>query len=414
MKFVAAFILLLAMPMLALAGESLMEKPTGSYTQNNATKTMRISQRASYQHYPTPDDTASYIYHYYYNANNVTQLDSLKSFRYGIPESTFYYTYTPSGKITDMKMGSSEFYGDRGLWYHADYDAQNRISLAYLASYNNSLSLTQIILSFHAVYDNDGLNTLLGHVISAENPYYTRSTFTLNAQGSPVTEYEQISSDSLYWEDNSLSEWTWEDGNTGDTSALIEDRASLEFLNWYSRPWIPGYRPSSMSKTTWGIGEVRNSTYTWNNEGNLLEQVNTVSGNLEDRFLYFYDANGYLLYKAWYGIYGLDHVFAYTWEQASTSDDPSMPIQPIISLSAYPQPFTGSLNLVVKSIDNSLANIDIYNVKGQRLQSYKAQPNTIIVWDGRDEHGKQCSSGIYLIKAKQNNHSITTRVIRIK
>jgi flagellar hook assembly protein FlgD len=110
----------------------------------------------------------------------------------------------------------------------------------------------------------------------------------------------------------------------------------------------------------------------------------------------------------------LDYVWAYTWEQASTSDDPSLPNLPTISVSAYPQPFTGSLNLAVKSDDNSPVRVDIYNLKGQKLKSYISPPNLNIVWDGSDEHGKQCSSGIYLIKAKQNNRSHTTRVIRIK
>jgi|GEM_PF-2385090 len=413
MKFMAACLLLLGMSVL-LASESFSESWTGSYLQKTDAKTFRISQRTMFQNYPTPDDTALIIYNYYYNANNVCQLDSLKSFDEGVPDMTFYYTYSPSGKVTDMKMGNSEYYGDRGIWYHADYDAQNRISLAFTATYHDSLALAQTWLRYHASYDNDGLNTLFSYSYSAENPIYTFSTFTLNAQGSPVTENGQISADSLSWVDNSITQWTWEAGNTGDTSALVEDRASLGFLNWYRGTWIPDYRPSSVHNNTWGLRVESNTTYTWNPDGNLLEQVNTISGELDDRFVCFYDANGCLLYKACYSIYGLDYVWAYTWEQASISDDPSLPNLPTISVSAYPQPFTGSLNLAVKSDDNSPVRVDIYNLKGQKLKSITSPPNLNIAWDGSDDHGKQCSSGIYLIKAKQNKCSLTMRVIRIK
>ena len=412
MKSSAAYLLLLGIPVLLIAGEMYPERINGSKLPN--TETYRISTRAMYQSYPTPEDTASHIYYYYYNANNVSQLDSLKSFDDGEPDMTFYYTYSPTGKVTDMKMGNSEYYGDRGLWYHADYDDQNRISLAFTAAYNDSLSLSQTWLRYHAFYGDDGLNTLYSYSLQAETPYYTRSAFTLNEQGSPITENGQISSDSLSWTDNSITEWTWGAGNTGDTSALVEDRASIGFLNWFRGTWIPDYRPSNVYSNTWGLRTDSNATYTWNSDGNLMEQVNTISGALDERLLCFYDANGCLLYKACYNIYGLDYVWAYTWEQASACDDPSLPDYPTISVSAYPQPFTCNLNLVVKSNDDSPASVEIYNIKGQRLQCFKTPPNRKLVWNGRDEHGKQCSSGIYLIKVKQNNRSFTTRVTCIK
>ena len=83
----------------------------------------------------------------------------------------------------------------------------------------------------------------------------------------------------------------------------------------------------------------------------------------------------------------------------------------------YPNPFstltTISFNLATKSHKNT--QIKIYNVKGELVKQLSI-PNSIgnnskssIIWDGKDENGKQMSSGIYLYKLIIDNEVIATK-----
>jgi hypothetical protein len=85
-----------------------------------------------------------------------------------------------------------------------------------------------------------------------------------------------------------------------------------------------------------------------------------------------------------------------------------------LQLSNYPNPFTAFTNLKVVLPSNqgndkagvTSASIDIYNIKGQRVKSIPLDPGKageqFSYWDGREEAGKQCSSGIYILNLKVN------------
>ncbi len=95
-------------------------------------------------------------------------------------------------------------------------------------------------------------------------------------------------------------------------------------------------------------------------------------------------------------------------------DDPVVPELPAFSICNYPNPFTGFTNIKVILPSNqgndkarvTNASIDIYNIKGQRVKSIPLDPGKageqFSYWDGRDEAGRQCSSGIYLLNLKVN------------
>jgi hypothetical protein len=95
-------------------------------------------------------------------------------------------------------------------------------------------------------------------------------------------------------------------------------------------------------------------------------------------------------------------------------DDPVVPELPAPKLAAYPNPFTVFTNLKVILSSNQCNNktrvtstsIDIYNIKGQRVKSIALDPGKageqFSYWDGRDEAGRQCSSGVYILNLKVN------------
>jgi flagellar hook assembly protein FlgD len=79
-----------------------------------------------------------------------------------------------------------------------------------------------------------------------------------------------------------------------------------------------------------------------------------------------------------------------------------------LSLSAYPNPFHTFTNLKVdlsqqKQIRD--ASIQVYNIKGQILKSIQLSAKSgeqISVWDGMDENGRICASGVYIMNLMIN------------
>ena len=80
------------------------------------------------------------------------------------------------------------------------------------------------------------------------------------------------------------------------------------------------------------------------------------------------------------------------------------------SLTTYPNPFNSSTTISFGLTTNCTnlheqSRIEIYNIKGQltkKLSIVNCQLS--IVWDGKDENGKQLSNGIYLFKLITGNY----------
>ena len=106
-------------------------------------------------------------------------------------------------------------------------------------------------------------------------------------------------------------------------------------------------------------------------------------------------------------------------------DDPTTPALQNGLLSAYPNPFTAFTNLKVilpANQDNILprittASIDIYNIKGQKVKNISLDPNKVseqfTYWDGKDDVGKQCSSGIYFLNLSVNGKRCLSKKVTL-
>ncbi|MBC8525291.1 MAG: T9SS type A sorting domain-containing protein [Candidatus Cloacimonetes bacterium] len=89
----------------------------------------------------------------------------------------------------------------------------------------------------------------------------------------------------------------------------------------------------------------------------------------------------------------------------------------------YPNPFSSStiisFNLATNYTNlHEQARIRIYNIKGQLVKTFRIPnpesqtPN--IVWDGKDENGKNVSSGIYLYNLSVGKKNITKKMIILR
>jgi len=86
-----------------------------------------------------------------------------------------------------------------------------------------------------------------------------------------------------------------------------------------------------------------------------------------------------------------------------------------VQISNYPNPFTGSTTLrcdLPREVKE--AQIDIYNIRGQKVRSLPAERNEV-EWDCRNAAGKLVSAGIYLYQLSGDGiGSKVSRMILIK
>ena len=85
----------------------------------------------------------------------------------------------------------------------------------------------------------------------------------------------------------------------------------------------------------------------------------------------------------------------------------------------YPNPFNPSTEIRFALEESSNAILTIYNTKGQMIQTlYEGNvPADIVksvVWNGRDNSGKQVASGIYLYKLQTKKESFIRKMILTK
>ncbi len=87
----------------------------------------------------------------------------------------------------------------------------------------------------------------------------------------------------------------------------------------------------------------------------------------------------------------------------------------------YPNPFNPITNILfaVKSDQDPVrTTIRVYNLLGERVRTLLDEPkkpgNYQIIWDGKDEDGKEVSSGIYLYTLEAGNYRQTKKMILMK
>lgn len=84
---------------------------------------------------------------------------------------------------------------------------------------------------------------------------------------------------------------------------------------------------------------------------------------------------------------------------------------------AYPNPFNArtSTNIAMDVKAGETATLTIYNVLGQKVITYVRQAGSYtITWNGRDENGDACSSGIYFYKLSSPSINSTKKMVIVK
>jgi len=84
----------------------------------------------------------------------------------------------------------------------------------------------------------------------------------------------------------------------------------------------------------------------------------------------------------------------------------------------HPNPFNSSTKIKFTLEKSGYILLNIYNIKGQKvktlLDGHVAEGSHIVHWDGTNDSGKQCSSGIFICRLQQNNKSFTKKIMCLK
>ena len=94
-------------------------------------------------------------------------------------------------------------------------------------------------------------------------------------------------------------------------------------------------------------------------------------------------------------------------------------IEPIISLSNYPNPFNPTTTISFSVTQTSpFVNLKIFNLKGQKVKQLVNETlptgQHSIVWNGTDDNDQPVSSGIYFYKIQSGDFSATEKMILMK
>ena len=84
----------------------------------------------------------------------------------------------------------------------------------------------------------------------------------------------------------------------------------------------------------------------------------------------------------------------------------------------FPNPFNPSATISYSLDKSSHVNIQVYNLRGKLVRNvYSGTKDSglhYLPWDGTDENGKECPSGVYLFKLKTSDNTLVQKALLVK
>ena len=106
--------------------------------------------------------------------------------------------------------------------------------------------------------------------------------------------------------------------------------------------------------------------------------------------------------------------------EPTSSDDNTVNVVAINSISVYPNPFNPTANIALSINENDLqqpVSVEIFNIKGQLVKTIvnnEIVQITNFVWNGKDNNGISTSSGMYFVKMKTATSEVSKKMLLIK
>jgi hypothetical protein len=114
----------------------------------------------------------------------------------------------------------------------------------------------------------------------------------------------------------------------------------------------------------------------------------------------------------------LDNIRVLTGSAVATADAVTPELPALICYPIYPNPFNPQANIRFAIKDDNNVNIEIYNIKGQKVKNMANEPlakgTHQIVWNGTDDKNKPVGSGIYFCRIKVGHMNRTLKMVMMK
>lgn len=371
---------------------------------------------------------------YNYHGSNTAQVDSLNFLSYNPYyeqwEEYMYVhaSYLPGGEyiestVMGMRMAGMSF---EVMMTYAIYDNLHRLTHWYIYIQPLGVRTWNAVSRLHFVYTANNQFTIYGWADPADTgdvPYW-KNSFTWDGQGRMVTELEQDSPDSTNWADNSRITYTWHPNDTTTTSDIVDYIAhtvpQMGFIMFDGElsGGIVGGMPQELLTEEWNGSWMPSSreTYAYNANDTLSSITNSsyqegawVNDYLDE---YTYDANQnpeYVYHSTWEsGAWVPDERTAFIWGNYTGVPEDVVPAPESISLVLYPIPFTDGVNISVGAKNPGPVQLEIFNLRGQKVHQTTVSPNSVYNWSD------DVPSGVYLIKANQDGYSVTRRIVKLR
>ncbi len=114
---------------------------------------------------------------------------------------------------------------------------------------------------------------------------------------------------------------------------------------------------------------------------------------------------------------GIIDIGCFEWNGTATQDN-NIPAPNSNTLSIYPNPFRQHTNISYTLEKASDVVLEVFNTKGQRVKKLvnakQAKGEQVMQWDGKDDNGKQVTSGIYFVHIQQGSLHRSHKMILVR
>lgn len=112
-----------------------------------------------------------------------------------------------------------------------------------------------------------------------------------------------------------------------------------------------------------------------------------------------------------------DSIVAQVTLDTETTVEPNEQVLDNGAPSVYPNPSTGPVTVTLPNVCSEGATVDIFNIRGQRIRSFRVEGQGIgsftqLIWDGEDDSGRSVSAGVYLVRAAGSGQVETATLMR--
>ncbi len=90
---------------------------------------------------------------------------------------------------------------------------------------------------------------------------------------------------------------------------------------------------------------------------------------------------------------------------------------PMLNIEAYPNPshYGSSITFKTNMKKNEQGTLTIYNLRGQVVKNFDIRGEIpSLIWDGKNDQGQHCASGVYFYKLRTNSRVSTNKLVLLK